>query len=263
MKTITSRDNPRFKSLRALAEDGRERRRQGKTLLDGVHLVETWLARRGAPELLVISEHGLEQGEIGAFLAAHGGLEVLLLPDALFKQLSPVDSPTGILALVTLPQVSARPLAGSCVVLDGVQDAGNVGSILRSAAAAGISDAILTPGCAQAWSPRVLRAAMGAHCFLEIREQADAVAALADFPGLALATRLDPGARSLFDVDLAGPVAWLFGNEGAGLSAPLAARATASVLIPMPGAMESLNVAAAAAICLFEELRQKAVSGKR
>ena len=261
MKTITSKENPRFKALRALVDDGRERRRQGKTLLDGVHLVETWLEKRGAPELLVVSEHGVRQAEIAAFLAAQSGLEVLLLPDALFKHLSPVESPTGILALVSLPPVSARPLGGSCVVLDGVQDAGNVGSILRSAAAAGIEDAILTPGCAQAWSPRVLRAAMGAHCFLHIREQADALTLLASYPGQALATRLDPAARSLFDIDLTGPVAWLFGNEGSGLSAPLAARATASVLIPMPGALESLNVAAAAAICLFEEVRQKSARG--
>ena len=261
MKTITSRDNPRFKSLRALVEDGRERRRQGKTVLDGMHLVETWLARRGAPELLVVSEHGLRQAEITAFLACHAGVEVLHLPDVLFQFLSPVDTPTGILALVSMPKVEEKPLGGSCVVLDGVQDAGNVGSILRCAAAAGIRDAILTPGCAQAWSPRVLRAAMGAHCYLQIREQADALALLASYPGQALATRLDPAACSLFETNLTGPVAWLFGNEGSGLSAPLAARATASVLIPMPGAMESLNVAAAAAICLFEEVRQKLARG--
>ena len=257
MKTITSRDNPRFKALRALAEDGRERRRQGRTLLDGMHLVGAWLARRGLPELIVVSEHGLGQGEISSFLAEHADLDVLMMPDGLFRQLSPVDTPSGILALVQIPPQGEGPRAASCVVLDGVQDAGNVGSILRSAAAAGIRDAILTPGCAQAWAPRVLRAAMGAHCYLDIREQADAAAALAGYPGQALATRLDPAARSLFQADLSGPVAWLFGNEGAGLSAPVAALATASVLIPMPGGMESLNVAAAAAICLFEEVRQK------
>lgn len=257
MKTVTSRENPRFRNLKALVEDGRERRRQGRTLLDGIHLVETWQARRGMPELLVVSESGLARREIVDFLAAHPGQEGLLLPDTLFRQLSPVETPSGVLALVSIPPVPEFAPAGSCVVLDGVQDAGNVGSILRSAAASGITEAILTPGCAQAWSPRVLRAAMGAHCFLTIREQGDACALLDGFPGSIVATRLDPSARSLFGTDLSGPVAWLFGNEGAGLSPRVAAIATASVLIPMPGGMESLNVAAAAAICLFEEVRQK------
>lgn len=257
MKAITSRDNLRFKSLRALAEDGRERRRQGLALLDGIHLIQTWGEHRGRPETLVVSDQGLEKAEIQAFLAGQDGVEVVHLPDALFAMLSPVETPTGILAVVAIPEVPALPLKASCVVLDRVQDAGNVGSILRSAAAAGIRTALMSPGCAQAWSPKVLRAAMGAHCFMTVEENVDVPSRLAGFPGAVLATRLDPAARLLFGMDLTGPVAWLFGNEGIGLSPAIADLATGSVLIPMPGGMESLNVAAAAAICLFEEVRQK------
>jgi len=255
MKFITSRDNGTFKRLRALAAGERE---EGRALLDGMHLVSTWATRVGAPELLAVSEAAYAQAEIAGFLSLHQAVEPLLFPDALFRQISLVASPTGILALVAIPEPARGPISGSCVVLDGVQDAGNVGSILRSAAACGIGEALLTPGCARAWSPKVLRAAMGAHCFLSIRENCDVRRNLEGFSGQLLATRLDTAARSLFDLDLTGSVAWLFGSEGAGLSAEVAALATASVLIPMPGGMESLNVGAAAAVCLFEEVRQKA-----
>jgi TrmH family RNA methyltransferase len=254
MKCITSRDNGTFKRLRDLAAGGRE---EGRALLDGMHLVAAWAARVAAPEILAVSDGALGRAEIAGFLADHPGLETLVFPDALFRQISPVASPTGILALVAIPEVKTGPIHGSCVVLDGVQDAGNAGSILRSAAACGIRDALLTSGCARAWSPKVLRAAMGAHCLLSIRENCELGQCLAGFPGDLLATRLDAGARSIYDLALSGPVAWLFGSEGAGLSPEVAALATASVLIPMPGGMESLNVAAAAAVCLFEELRQK------
>jgi TrmH family RNA methyltransferase len=257
MKFITSRDNGTFKRLRALAAGERE---EGRALLDGMHLIAAWAARVGVPELLVVSEGALGRAEIAGFLAAHPEVETLVFSDALFRHASPVESPTGILALVAVPETQTALIQGSCVVLDGVQDAGNVGSILRSAASCGIQEALLTPGCARAWSPKVLRAAMGAHCFLTIRENCDVRQSLEGFSGELLATRLDAGARSVFDLDLSGPVAWLFGSEGAGLSAEVAALATASVMIPMPGGMESLNVAAAAAVCLFEEVRQKSFS---
>lgn len=260
MKTITSRDNSTFKRLRALAAGGRE---EGRALLDGMHLVATWMDRMGMPELVAVSDSGLNQAEIAGFLAVQPVLETLVFPDALFRQMSPVDSPTGILALVAIPEADNAAIQASCVLLDGVQDAGNVGSILRSAAACGIRHALLTKGCARAWSPKVLRAAMGAHCFLSIRENVEAADSLRDFPGQCLATRLDAGARSLYELNLSGPIAWLFGNEGAGLSPEVSALATASVLIPMPGAMESLNVAAAAAVCLFEEVRQKSALHSR
>lgn len=206
---------------------------------------------------LAVTERGLQDPEIGALVAAGSCAETIILSDTLFAEASPVDTPAGILAVIAVPASPAPTLpGGSCVVLEGIQDAGNVGSILRSAAAAGIGDAVLTAGCAQAWSPRVLRAAMGAHFCLRVHERADVLSLLQAYGGEVVAT-LPCGADAVFDLDLRGAVAWLFGGEGSGLSETLAGRATRRAAIPMPGATESINVAAAAAICLFEEVRQK------
>lgn len=258
MKRITSRDNPTFRQLRALANSSRERRKQNRTLLDGMHLVEDYCRRFGLPELLAVSQGGAENAEIGRFLGDHPSARPILFGDALFGELSPVSAPTGILAMISIPAVApAKTGIASCVLLDAVQDAGNLGSILRSAAAAGIDTVHLGRGCAQAWSPRVLRAAMGAHFGMRLHEQADLAEVLRGYAGKILSASLR-GTTSLYDLDLSGPVAWLFGNEGAGLSAELEGLATLAVRIPMPGATESLNVAAAAAVCLFEAVRQKA-----
>jgi len=260
MKKITSRENATFKQLRLLAESSRERRKQGKTLLDGIHLVSAWFAHFGPPELLIVSESGAQQTEISGFLAQQRQTLPQVFGDALFREISPVTTPTGILALIAIPRSSpAAKMSGSCVLLDAIQDAGNLGSILRSTAAAGISDIFLGPGCAQAWSPRVLRAAMGTHFALRIHEHADLGQVIDHFGGISVSTRLDAEA-SIFDLDLSGPVAWLFGNEGQGLTLDTAGLTTHAVRIPMPGKAESLNVAAATSICLFEEIRQKMVN---
>jgi TrmH family RNA methyltransferase len=144
----------------------------------------------------------------------------------------------------------------ACVMLEDLQDPGNLGSILRSCAAAGVTHVLLSKGSVRAWSPRVLRAGMGAHFMLDIHEDTDLGAAARDFPGTLLATR--PRApRTVFDTDLTGKVGFMFGNEGAGLSAALLGSAHAVISIPLPGRAESLNVAAAAAVCLFERVRQR------
>jgi TrmH family RNA methyltransferase len=161
--------------------------------------------------------------------------------------------------LAVIVQPAALSLAvpqSSCVILDTVQDTGNLGTILRSAAAAGIDEVFLSEGCAQAWSPRVLRAAMGAHFVLTIQEKTDIAALVASFKGQVLATGLQQ-AKSLYDLDLTQATAWLFGSEGQGLSEPIMALAHQQVIIPMAQGVESLNVAAAAAVCLFEQRRQK------
>lgn len=256
-KRISSRDNPSFRQLHQLAHSSRERRKQGRTVLDGMHLVAEWAAHFGPPELLAVSESGMRHPEIRDWLAAHATIRPLLLDDALFRQASPVDHPAGILAQVAIPPPPRRPAAtASRLYLEGVQDAGNLGSILRSAAAAGLGDAFLSRGCAQAWSPRVLRAGMGAHFRLAIHEQTSLGQALEGFGGVSIAMQAGTG-RSIHETDLRGPVAWIFGSEGGGLKAETLAAATLAACIPMSGGVESLNVAAAAAICLFEEARQK------
>lgn len=256
--TLASRDNPRIKLLAALANNARARREHRQTLLDGVHLLDCALAAGVPLREVCVSESGRIHPEIAALLARlPDGLIPVCVPDALFARLSPVDTPTGILASIAPPAPElALAAQTSVVVLDAIQDPGNLGAILRTAAAAGIGAVWLTPGCAQAWAPKTLRAGMGAHFRLRISEQVDALASLAGHGGRVVATGVGPSAKVLFDVDLRGPLAWLFGAEGQGVSPALFARADEIVAIPMAKGIESLNVAAAAAVCLFEQARQ-------
>ena len=256
MKQIASRDNPTFKSLRDLVENAREQRQRQQTLIDGLHLLEVYRERGGRPQLLLLAESALNNPEVTSLAERFAGAEMLCLRDSLFRELSGVATPTGIAAVIAIPEADPALPQQSCVMLDAVQDAGNVGSILRTAAAAGVRDVLLGAGCAGAWTPRVLRAAQGAHFSLNIREQIDLVAMLEqlDMPGVATVVE---NATPLYQLDLKRPVAWLFGNEGAGLSAELQAAARLRVTIPLAAATESLNVAAAAAICLFEGVRQR------
>ncbi|CAG4882234.1 rRNA methylases [Georgfuchsia toluolica] len=250
MKSISSRDNPAYKKLLRLAGDARECRKQGRTLIDGPHLVAAYRAQLGLPEQLLVSESGANHREIQDLIDAHAGSDVVLLKDPLFKALSGVDAPLGIAAVIRIPQETPAFTGGSCVLLDAIQDAGNAGSILRSSAAAGIRDIFLGPGCAGAWSPRVLRAAQGAHFRLRIRESADLGQFLRDYRGKSLATVVGGGV-SIYDIKLTGDIAWIFGNEGCGVSPVLAALASQLITIPLATDIESLNVAAAAAVCLF------------
>jgi len=254
MKLIQSRDNAFFKSLKRLAESGRERRKTGQTLLDGLHLVEAFEAACGPVETLVVAETALAVGEIANYVE---GREFIVLADALMRDLGLVDTPSGLLAVAPMPARSAVPdLHQDAVLLDAVQDPGNVGTLLRTAAAAGVKQVLLAPGCASPWSPKVLRAGQGAHFVLAIHEEVDLAAFMDDYRGVTAVTCLD-GATSLYEAKWQGPLAWIFGAEGQGVSAELIAVARLRVRIPMPGAVESLNVAAAAAICLFEAVRRK------
>ncbi|MCX7155499.1 MAG: RNA methyltransferase [Rhodocyclales bacterium] len=254
-RLITSRDNPSFKVLRAVVDDPR---RQGRAWLDGIHLVTTCLARGVGVRQLLVSESGQRNAEIAALLQAAAGVDCVILRDSLFREISGLGSPTGVAAVIDIPPAPAGGIAGDAVLLDAVQDAGNVGAILRTAAAAGVRDVLLGPGCAGAWSPRVLRAGQGAHFSLEIREQVDLVAALAACPAISIAT-VARGGASLYESDLTGPILWLVGNEGAGLSPDLVAAAKVRITIPLASGTESLNVAAATAVCLFEASRQRQI----
>lgn len=254
MKTIISRENPLLKSTRKLATSSRERNKAGKTLLDGIHLVAAYHQAGGVPEAVMVSVSARDHPEIRDFLQTVLPENLIVLSDVLFRDISTVETPTGIIALILIPQ-PAEGETDCCVLLEDVQDPGNLGSILRSAAAAGIGRIHLSPGCVDAWSPKVLRAGMGAHFHLSVQENSDLVAAARNFPGQVVATAL--GAEmTLFSLDLSGPTAFVIGNEGAGISEDLLAATDSRVRIPMPGTAESLNAAAAAAICFFERVRQ-------
>ncbi len=254
MQLIRSRDNPFFRSLKRLGESARERRKTGRILLDGLHLVQAYEAMHGPVETLVVGESALAGGEIADFV---GGRPVLVLADSLLRNLGLVETPSGVLAVAALPVATvAVDLEKDAILLDGVQDPGNVGAILRTAAAAGVRQALLGPGCASVWSPKVLRAGQGAHFALSVHEDADLAGFMAGYRGTTAVTCLND-ATPLYEARWEGPLAWVFGSEGQGVRADLVAAARLRIRIPMPGAIESLNVAAAAAVCLFETLRRR------
>ncbi|MFN0303959.1 MAG: TrmH family RNA methyltransferase [Burkholderiales bacterium] len=180
-----------------------------------------------------------------------------IFSDRVFERVSPVESPVGLLAIIAIPTAaSPRKPWTDGVLLDAIQDAGNVGSILRITAAAGVRCVATAKGSADLWSPKVLRAGMGAHFSLDLHSH-DELTEIATRAAGAVIVGASDANQSLYDVDLRGPVVWTFGAEGQGVSAAMRALATMEVRIPMAVGSESLNVAAAAAICLFEQARQR------
>ena len=257
MKLITSRDNPFFKELLKLSGSARQRDKTGQTLLDGAHLLAAYLDSGQMPQHILLNAAATHDGEIAALLARLKQVPHTQLDDKLFAELSELKTPTGVLAQIAIPATRLLSPSRFALLLEDIQDPGNLGSMLRSAAAAGCDAVFLSPGCADAWSPRVLRAAMGGHFALNICEQQDLLGVAKTFSGALLATSLQ-AERSLYNCDLRGDVAFMVGNEGAGLSDELSRLASGLITIPMPGRIESLNAAAATAICLFEAVRQRA-----
>lgn len=255
-KHITSRDNAVFKQLKKMAENKRERTREGKTLLDGVHLIDSYLQAFGEPELLIIPE-GKSSLEATDLMQHLGDVNTTMFPTLMFAELTPVTSSTGILALVNTPEVVMPEVVNFALVLEDIQDPGNLGSMLRTAMGAGVDVVYLSKGCTDAWSPKCLRGGQGAQFHLPMVEGVDVVETLAGFAGNSYATTL--AGDVLYDYDLTQATAFVIGNEGAGLSMDAINAATHQVRIPMNEKLESLNAAAATAICLFERARQASI----
>ncbi len=256
-KHIVSRDNPVFKHLKKLSENAKERRNEGKTLLDGVHLIEAYLSTFGEPELIIIPE-GKSSFEATGLIQSLVDISTIMLPTLMFAELTPVTNATGILALVKIPQLPVAEQPEFALMLEDIQDPGNLGSILRTAAAAGVNVAYLSTSCTDAWSPKALRGGQGAQFVLPIVERADLMSELQNFQGNSYATTMQ--GESLYEQNLTQATAFVIGNEGSGLRKQTIAASTKSITIPMAGndfgAIESLNAAAAAAVCLFERKRQ-------
>ena len=244
---IRSRDNPRVKRWAKLATDSRFRRKEARVLIEGPHLVAEALQAELEPITLIVSETGLKKSEVRKLV---GRREPVVLGDHIFGIVADADTPPGIAAEIEVPQ-RPRTTGGPAVFLEGVQDPANVGAILRSAAAFGVGEVVLDHACADPWSPKVLRAAMGAHFKLALLQVADLGKSLADFQGTTVCT-VSSGGTPLKELELRGPVGWLFGSEGRGVSPAVAAKAKLKGTIPMSRGSESINVAAAAAICLYE-----------
>lgn len=242
---LHSRDNPFVKDLRRLAQDTTAYRKQGRVWLEGDHLCRAALERGQRPAVAVIAESFWPQAQTEWAQAA---TKTIVLADALFADISGLESPARMGFILDLPASSALQPSAATVVLDRVQDAGNVGSILRSASAFGFRQVVAVKGSAALWSSKVLRAGMGAHFALDLIEGVEhaAVASLA----VPLLVTSSHAGDWLHRATLPWPCAWVLGHEGQGVSPALEARAALRIRIAQPGGEESLNVAAAAAICL-------------
>lgn len=246
---IRSRENPLVKELRQLARDNTAYRKSGRLWLEGDHLCRAALDQGLKPVMAVFSE---SFWPLAPTEWTHVATKTIVIADQLLPEISGLESPSRMGFVMDLPALPALQPHTASVILDRVQDAGNVGSILRSAAAFGFTQIIALKGTAALWSPKVLRAGMGCHFALRLLEsmEADALTAL-KVPVVVTSSHQGSFLHHLVaHGGLPMPCAWAMGHEGQGVSESLMASASLRVRIGQPGGEESLNVAAAAAICL-------------
>lgn len=252
---LESKDNPKIKHLRGLIEQNTYRKKQGQTVLEGTHLCLAWLHENKKINSIFTTEHALSHPDYERILAKYTGA-VFVISESLYKDLSTLGTSLACLAIVDLPSSSQTlDFKADTLILENVQDPGNVGTLLRSAAAAGIEQIICTKGSASLWSPRVLRAGMGAHFSLQTFENVTLEEVLPQFQ-IPVYVTSSHHAESLYSKNLRKACVWILGNEGQGVS-DYALQHAQAVSIPQPGGQESLNVAIAGSICFFEMVRQR------
>lgn len=248
MISITSRENPLLKELRKLAHDNNAYRKTGRIWAEGDHLCSAALLRGWKPSIAIFDEKNLEKTLETHAVYAQAAIKNIAIPSPLFREISGLESPASVGFVLDLPPANDFDSSLSTVILDRVQDAGNVGSILRSAGAFGFKQVIALKGTAALWSPKVLRAGMGAHFGLQLHESVG-IEALSALKMPLIVTSSHQG-EFIGRMRPPSPCAWIFGHEGQGVGHELMAMARFHARIAQPGGEESLNVAAAAAICL-------------
>ena len=252
---LESRDNPKIKHLRALIEQNTYRKKQGQTVLEGTHLTLAWLAKDRMIKSIFTTEHALAHPDFEEIFSKYTGI-VFVLSESLYKDLSTLGTSLACLAVVDLPHsTEALNFTEDTLILENIQDPGNVGTLLRSAAAAGIDQIVCTKGSASLWSPRVLRAGMGAHFSINTYENVVLEDIIQQFK-IPVYVTSSHESESLYSKSLRKQCVWILGNEGQGVS-DFAMKYAESVSIPQPGGQESLNVAVAGSICFFEMVRQR------
>lgn len=260
MKFITSSNNILFKQIKLLTNNIQARSKFNYTVLDGIHLAQIYLQ----PQLLlpvkycVVAQSAIKHHEIVQILACTAIKNCCVcLSDILYRALSQVKHGIGLLLIIPIPKYHKPSiLKNSTVLLNNLQDPGNLGSIFRSAVAAGIKQVFCSKNTTAAWSPKVLRAGMGAHFFLKIIENAD-LDLLCRISKITILTTSPHAKKTIYQINLKQNIAWVFGNEGQGIAKNLLNKAVTTVAVPHQKTIESLNVAATAAICFFEQIRQK------
>lgn len=264
--SISSKENNLLKRIRQLQQAGskgqKARHEYQLAVLDGIHLLQVW---QGDPRLehILTTQEALANAEIATIIHAHGeqcpAVEIQLVDESLWSSISELEHAPQIMGLVRLEPLknTSKNLLGDTIVLDAIQDAGNVGTILRTALACHFNQIVCTVGTAHIWSPKVIRAAMGAHRYLTFYEGQCINDVTSNIEAPLLATTMT-AEHSLYSIEarLQKPVAWVFGNEGQGVSPELLGQATL-IRVPQNPKLESLNVASTAAVCLYETLRAR------
>lgn len=253
MERITSRTNPLMSRVRKLRDDRKTRRKEGLFLCDGVKMLEEAIHWNAPIETVILSEDIADT-------PVPDGVRTVIVPGELMRSISPMEAPQGALFLVRTPELTPpEKLEGSrYLILDGLQDPGNVGTILRTADAFGCDGLLLTNHCADPFNPKTVRSTMGAIFRTPVWEiSADELPELLRRSDLALAaTALRDDTVSLPDANL-NRTAVIIGSEGSGVSAGLLSQCESTIRIPMEPTCESLNAAAAAAVVLWELYRRR------
>ena len=258
MKKISSAQNPLVKKLVQLSEKQSFRNKQKMTIIEGAHLTAEWLKRFGVPDFCVISSSSKRSEEVEGIIQKCEELntEIIELEAKIYSKISPVIKGVGILFVVKIQENQCVDFCEDVIILDRIQDPGNFGTILRSAVGFGVKQIICSKGTVSAWSPKVLREGMGAHFKLQIFENQDLNEAISKVEAPIFATSLQ-AEKSIYDENFTTKTAWIFGNEGAGVSLELLSKVKNQVIIPQVSEIESLNVAMAATVCLAEQARQR------
>jgi TrmH family RNA methyltransferase len=254
---ITSPHNPKLKLIRALQGRAKERREAGAFMVEGVRLVEDAVSSNWKLRFVLFDETLSERGRLNVERLTLNGVDVEEVSTSLMKSISETETPQGILAVLELTQLPISNYPNFILIPDQIRDPGNLGTLLRTAAAAGVQAVFLPPETTDAFAPKVVRSGMGAHFRLPIRsmsweeigrfcESANQRIYLADMDG-----------QSCWEVNLRQPVALVIGGEADGASESARKLANGKITIPMGQNIESLNAGVAGSILMFEVVRQR------
>lgn len=257
---ITSKDNPIIKTAHALLTQSRQRKKMGQTVIEGVHLLDAYLNANLSPNTVIVSESGLQNAEINTLIARlndfNNDVKILTISDNLYKDIRTLGESLPMMAIIDTPNCQLnQEIKSDCLIINGVQDNGNLGTLLRTASAVGFDTVICTKGSAQAYSPKTLRAGMGANFSLTIYENVsvDEILQFVKVPFFATSSHTD---KVIYELDLAQPLALIMGHEGQGVDDMLL-NISHKLALPQPNGQESLNVGVAGSVCLYEILRQR------
>ena len=257
---IESKDNNFFKSIKKLKEK-RVRQKEGKFILEGFRLIEEATKANMEIEYIILSKGSEEKLQNSILKELIDDGKIYIFSSSLFSQISSTEHPQGVIAIVKNKKMIIDLEGQFFLICDKVQDPGNLGTIIRTGHAAGVDGIILTKGTVDIYNDKTIRSTMGSIFYVPIfydNEDFSIIKKLKD-SGVSLVTTSLEKSKDFFEEDLKGKIMLAVGNEGNGISNELFELANKKVKIPMPGGAESLNVAVATSIILFEKVRQNLI----